>query len=549
MRFPVAAVLLTAVAAPLVAQQPVSLRPDSLRAHLFTLAADSMGGRQTGSIGDWKAQEWVAGFFRAAGLEPAGENGTYFQVIPFLHIYVDTATGLQAGSQTFKPGISTLPLGPAVTHTFDKVPVVYGGSMDNVSGWIDSAGASGRIVVFSVPDSVQGFRGMFSIFPAIRNDSALRLAKGFMVVGYDRIAPDLIPQFLAGAVTTDTTSAPATVAPRILIGQEAARALFGAAELATLKVGTAGAPVSGAVRYIREPLPYAARNVVAIVRGSDPKLRGEFVSLSAHHDHVGYTGRPVDHDSVYAYNRVVRPMGADSPPRPATPEEATRVAAMRDSLRHAHAARLDSVFNGADDDGSGTVALVAIAQSFKTGAHPRRSLLLISHAAEERGLLGSAWFTDHPTVARDSIVGEVDVDMIGRGGVNDLPKGGLGYLEVVGAHRLSKEFGDILEQVNSRQAIPFTFNYEFDVPGHPLQYYCRADHYSYARYGIPAVALSRGEHADYHQVTDEAQYIDYTALSRVATLQRDFALALANLDHRPALDGPKPLDPHAQCKQ
>jgi hypothetical protein len=139
--------------------------------------------------------------------------------------------------------------------------------------------------------------------------------------------------------------------------------------------------------------------------------------------------------------------------------------------------------------------------------------------------------------------------MVGRGNASDLPKGGPGYLEVIGVRRLSKEYGDLLEQVNARLPQPFTFNYEYDAPGHPLQYYCRADHYSYARYGIPAVAMSRGEHADYHQVTDEAAYIDYNALARVATLARAFVVAIADLGHRPLVDGPVPSDPHAPCRQ
>jgi len=246
---------------------------------------------------------------------------------------------------------------------------------------------------------------------------------------------------------------------------------------------------------------------------------------------------------------VVRPMGADSPQRPATPAEETRVKALRDSLQKAAGDRPDSIFNGADDDGSGTVGLMAVARSLAAAPHPRRSILIVSHAAEERGLLGSAWFTDHPTVPRDSIVGEIDMDMVGRGNASDLPKGGPGYLEVVGAKRLSTQFGELFEKVNSGEAQPFTFNYEFDVPGHPLQYYCRADHYSYARYGIPATAISRGEHADYHQVTDEAEYIDYAVLARVATLARDFAVAVADLDHRPVVDGPKQSDPHGPCRQ
>ena len=109
--------LLLAGAAPLTAQRSASvIRTDSLRANLFALAADSMGGRQTGSLGDWKAQEWVAAEFRAAGLEPAGEGGGYFQVIPFLHIYVDTAAALSASGTLLRPGRETLPLGPAVTR-------------------------------------------------------------------------------------------------------------------------------------------------------------------------------------------------------------------------------------------------------------------------------------------------------------------------------------------------------------------------------------------------------------------------------------------------
>jgi Zn-dependent M28 family amino/carboxypeptidase len=119
---------------------------------------------------------------------------------------------------------------------------------------------------------------------------------------------------------------------------------------------------------------------------------------------------------------------------------------------------------------------------------------------------------------------------------------------LVGSRRLSTEFGDLIEAVAGREPQPFHFNYEYDAPGHPLQYYCRADHYSYARLGIPSVSLSTGEHLDYHQVTDEPQYINYTQLARVTSLVRDVAVAVANLDHRPVVDGPR-QDPRAPCRQ
>ena len=105
-----------------------------------------------------------------------------------------------------------------------------------------------------------------------------------------------------------------------------------------------------------------------------------------------------------------------------------------------------------------------------------------------------------------------------------------------------------MEAANARQPVPFVFDYTYDSPGHPLQYYCRADHYSYARYGIPSLAMSRGEHLDYHQVTDEAQYISYPDLARVSRMVHDAAFAIANMSERPQLDVPKP-DPRGSCRQ
>jgi hypothetical protein len=377
-------------AAPAAAQTPpVPVSAESLRADLFALADDSMGGRATGSLGDAKAADWVAAAFRRYGLEPAGEDGSFFQVLP-----------------------------------------IVSSRRDEISS------ASRRPV----------------------------------------------------------------------------------------------------------------RNVIAILRGTDPLVDHTYVSLSAHNDHIGTMHASVDHDSLRAFNRVVRPMGADSPRRPATPEEEVRIRAILDSLRAAHPPRRDSIFNGADDDGSGTVLLVELARVLSEGARPRRSILFVSHAAEEIGLKGSEYFTDHPTVPRDSIVVELDMDMVGRGGVTDLPGGGPGYLELVGSRRLSKEFGDIIDSIGRREPVPFRFNYAYDAPGNPLQYYCRADHYSYARYGIPSASLSTGEHLDYHQVTDEPQYIDYHQLARVTALVRDVALAVGNLDHRPVVDGRR-QNPAAPCVQ
>jgi len=550
-RIPVCAALACLSLTRLAAGQTTALPPinsDSLRVHLYVIAADSMGGRQTGELGDWKTQEWVAKQFSAAGLKPAGDSGTFFQVIPFRRIAPDLASRIRTPSTELAVRTDFLPLGQTPLP-LDGTHAVFAGSIAHPDSLVDSATAAGHLLIVAVPESLQGLRRIFEGLAPLAQTPAYRSGIGVALVALDRFAPDIIPQVLAGILRTDTAYTPRPGArPLVVVTPAAATALLGR-ELSAARPGMLGPLLRGGIRYTVQPLAYPARNIIAILPGSDPRLSHEYVSLSAHHDHVGFAGRPVDHDSVYAYNRVVRPMGADSPMRPATAAENARVAAIRDSMTRLAPSRPDSIFNGADDDGSGTVALVELARTVAAGPHPRRSLLFVSHAAEERGLLGSAWFTDHPTVSRDSIVGEIDMDMVGRGDATDLPKGGPGYLEVIGAKRLSTEFGTLLEQVNTLQPVPFSFNYEFDAPGHPLQYYCRADHYSYARFGIPAVALSRGEHADYHQVTDEPQYIDYRAIARVAGLVRDFALAVANLDHRPPVDGPRPADPHAPCRQ
>ncbi|MBA2683926.1 MAG: M28 family peptidase [Gemmatimonadaceae bacterium] len=289
-----------------------------------------------------------------------------------------------------------------------------------------------------------------------------------------------------------------------------------------------------------------ARNVIGLLRGSDPVLRNEYVVVSAHNDHVGVARQPVDHDALRVTNfaAAMRKRGV-----PAAAAQAWASHAL-DSIRALRAPRQDSIFNGADDDGSGTVSLLEIAEAMASMPNkPKRSILFISHTAEEEGLYGSGWFTEHPTVPRDSLVAELDMDMVGRGSAADVEHGGPTYLELIGTRRLSTELGDVAEKVNAQEPMPFAFNYAFDKPGDREQYYCRADHYSYARFGIPSINFSRGDHPDYHEVTDEPQYIDYDAMARVAGLVRDLAFTLANLDHRVAIDHARQKDPYAACVQ
>ena len=164
------------------------------------------------------------------------------------------------------------------------------------------------------------------------------------------------------------------------------------------------------------------------------------------------------------------------------------------------------------------------------------------------GLLGSDYFTRHPTVPRDSIVAQLNMDMIGRGSATDRPGGGPGYMQMIGSRRLSTELGDLIDRVNAEGGHGLKFDYTYDADGHPDNYYCRSDHYMYARFGIPIAFFTTGSHLDYHQLTDEPQYIDYDKMARVASLIDEVARTVADLDHRIVVDKPKP-DPEGVCKQ
>jgi len=348
----------------------------------------------------------------------------------------------------------------------------------------------------------------------------------------------------ARGLASDDAARAAAGPLRINVTHAAAQRLLGADPVSAAP-GTAGK--NARVDLLFDERRWPVRNVVAIVPGSDRTLRNEYVAIGAHTDHVGFNMRPVDHDSLRAYNRVMRPRGANDPVGDPTPEQWSAIKQIRDSLSKLHPARRDSIANGADDDGSGSVVLLEIAESL-VRSPAKRSFVLVWHAAEEDGLLGSRYFSDHPTVPRDSIVAQLNMDMLGRGRASDHVGGGLEYLRLIGSRRLSTELGDIVERVNAQDKFGFVFDYSFDVPGHPQNSYCRSDHYNYARFGIPIVYFSTGVQADYHMVTDEPQYIDYVHMARNANFIRDVALVLGNLDHRPVVDKPVP-DPNVPCRQ
>ncbi len=512
-----------------------------LRTRLYAYADDSMQGRRSGTPGNVKATDYIAAELKRIGLEPAGENGGWFQTVPILQRTLDPATGITVDGTTFKAWDDIIPRDQGTgARSIDGAQAIYGGTWDQDLISLDQA--RGKLVVITLPP-VNGVPGGSA--NRAQTTERFNTAAGIVIATLDDIGQSERLDLQDSGAQLSTGHGPET--PAFLYGSSRlAEALLGA-PLATLKPGAEGKTVSGTVAFVDTPMPHPARNVVAVLRGTDPALRGEYVAIGAHNDHDGISPETLDHDSLRAFNRLMRPEGANSTPGQPTSEQAAQIRSSLDSLRKVRKPRPDSVLNGADDDGSGTVAVLEIAEQLAK-TPPKRSVLFVWHVAEEMGLLGANYFTRNPTVPRDSIVAQLNIDMVGRGREGDIANGGPGYLQIIGSRRLSSELGDLVDRTNTEGKYGFTFDYQYDADGHPSNYYCRSDHYMYARFGIPIAFFTTGSHLDYHQLTDEPQYIDYDKMARVTRLVADVAVRVADLDHRIVVDKPKP-DPEGVCKQ
>ena len=508
------AVLLLVVAAgcasPRPEVSPAPARPaapsmtEDLRRDLFAFADDSMLGRSAETPNAARAARFIAARLQAAGIAPAGDSGTYLQRVPLSRTFVRSArfvvtsptgrTVLPFGSQLLPvPSLGEgLPL-PVLEAAGDLVFAGYGLSAPGY-GRNDLAGLSlaDKVVVF-VNDAPPGLDSARKA--ALRDPRALgdrlgaiieRRPAAIIVLFTGRQAGEL-PALAAGLTDSSLRIQPSLDGPRVL-----PMVLFGSAKDAAALL-PAGWPHNDHARML-DGRSFVAKvdlvqdvvstyNVVAVIPGSDSALEHTYVALGAHLDHIG----------------IQPPVNGDS------------------------------IANGADDDGSGTVSLIEIAKSAQRAPRPKRSMLFVWHTGEELGLFGSEWFTSHPTVPLDSIVAQLNADMIGR---NDPDS-----LYIIGPRSApngqSSVLGAIVDSVNNASSRPFLINRDWDAPSHPEQLYYRSDHYNYAKHGIPIVFFTTGLHADYHKVTDSPDKIDYDKLSRVATLIMHIGTAVANSPTRP----------------
>jgi len=268
------------------------------------------------------------------------------------------------------------------------------------------------------------------------------------------------------------------------------------------------------------------KNVVGLVEGTDPVLKNTYVLFGAHLDHIGYsqTGmangpnpgscRQRGPDALEALEKAGKtPQGrrGGGPPAPSLPFD-----------------ERDLIYNGADDDGSGSVTLLGIAKAFAAGPKPKRSVVFVWHAGEEGGLRGSRYNADFPIVPLDAVQAQLNIDMVGRDDCNNLEGDYTNSVFVIGADRISTDLHNLVVATNETLPAPLVLDYEMNDPKDPESVYTRSDHFSYAAKGIPIAFFTTGLHPDYHRASDTVEKIGFPKMARIAQLIYESGFGIAN---------------------
>jgi hypothetical protein len=543
-----------------------SITPDELKEWLSYIASDQLQGRRVYEEGLGLAAAYIADHLKEWGVKPAGDDGSYFQVVKVLGVDSKSNSSVtvtvNGQTRTFKDGEGV---------TFQKNQ----GGKQTVTGAAEFVGyglaspdrddykgrdVSGKIVIY-LGRSPQG---VTTRLLAGRGRNAIELQHAAASIGpplqfggrgrgsaATASAPATGANSPANQGTPSTTAAPAAsrggfgsqnlgdfqtaqrldrkVPPQITAGDEFFEFIFSAAGVnytALKGHAQAGDPLppialKNASITINVDADYTVvqtrltHNVVGEIEGTDPGLKGSYVLFGAHYDHVGYQQTP-------------QPQGGFGGATPGGCAGQTRDTPRPD----------DVINNGADDDGSGTVAVMAIAKAFATGAKPKRSVVFVWHAGEEAGLLGSRYMADYPEVPLDKVAAQLNIDMIGRNRCDRPSEANTVY--IVGSDRISTELHNLNEDANASLPKPMTMDYEMNDPLDPESIYTRSDHYSYAAKGIPIIFYTTGLHRDYHYVTDEVSKIEFPKMARIAQLVYTTGWKVANLDHFPVRDNKGP---------
>lgn len=489
-----------------------------LRDYLYFVASDEMEGRNTPSRGLDLTAKFLALNLSRWGFKPAGDDGTFFQKIPLQNrkLIVDQTNATLNGR---KLALGTDFIARAIDGTAGGQIVFVGHGLQLKSKGIDPyQGVEVRDRILLVLDGLpkgmarNELRGKAGVdYQTAETYARQNGARGIITLPGNfsiRFWDQIHQQSISASRPMVGTGPTGASLPTIILSEKTARELLAdqKVDFDTLRkqaeegqVGpsfelAADRQLSFSVKVTGEEI--STQNVVAVLEGSDPVLRNEYVAVGAHYDHVGI-GNPDQNG--------------------------------------------DRIFNGADDDGSGTVAVLAIAEALTRGPKPKRSILLVWHTGEEKGLWGSEWFVEHPTVPLKQIIAQLNIDMIGRSrnadDTNPRNAGltGPNEIYVIGSRMMSSQLATLSEKVN-QSYLNLTFNYKYDDPEDKERLFFRSDHYNYAKKGIPIIFYFDGIHEDYHRQSDHPDKIDYVKMEKVTRTVFAKMWRLANQDVRPVVD-------------
>lgn len=486
---------------------------EGLKSDLTVIASDEFEGRETGEEGIRKATNYITERYKAMGLTPVGDNGTFEQsydlsapVVESFNYIVTDSNGDVVNESSLTPD-----------ETGDFV-TIFGGT-DNVSGEIIFGGLGiSNETADHLPEAVEDKWIMVLFDRQLTNQNALQALMSNGAAGVILIMDHTSPEgFVQNAAQTQSrlgtggrlslaylqdkntrTAAWNRIKPELaawLLGKD------DPSDLVKMVEDLKADPSSFTPAEIEYSLSHEvmmnqntvkASNIAAFLEGSDPSLKDEVVVLSSHHDHVGI-GRP---DSTG-----------------------------------------DAIYNGADDDGSGTVGLISTAQAMvaakKAGAGPKRSVLFLHVSGEEKGLLGSRYYSDHPIYPIENTIANINVDMIGR--VDKEHVENKDYIYIIGGEIISSGLDSLLRSANE-STVNLDLSNRYNDLEDPNQFYRRSDHWNFGRLGIPFIFFFNGVHADYHRPSDSIEKIEWEALTKRTQLIYTTTAMIANSSERPKVD-------------
>lgn len=493
--------------------------------HLSILASDEYEGRETGKKGAWMAAEYIKKQFKSFGLTGPVKGGSdpYFQKVGLITNDISSSSFAVNGKakQLYKDFVIANGSVPSTGLTVDGSEVVFAGYGLTKEGYDDFAGinAEGKIImIFSAGDpTVKGTEGE-------ANPRAAMMARQRMMVNLTKAKPKAVlivdmkfadlPEYLKvnstlgrimlkkDAPATPPTTQRAAPLTTITISPETANEILKSSnttvEALAKKITESAKPSSLSVNTTiavsaqKKETPQRGENVLGFLEGSDPKLKNEILVVTSHYDHIGLVSDP----------------------------KAT-----------------DKVNNGADDDGSGTTGVLLLAEAFakakKAGNGPKRSILFMTVVGEEKGLLGSEWYAEHPIFPIANTITNLNIDMIGRG--DDDRPGNNDFVYIIGSNMLSDDLDRIGKKANA-DYVNITLDEKYNNRTDPNRFYYRSDHYNFAKFGIPVIFYFNGVHKDYHQPGDEVSKIDFPMLAKRSQLVYFTAWELANGANRPVVN-------------